>query len=176
MAWIPLIMRDRNNLLVVPKINPVTGIWIQPQRDFYYSYRVVARMNDLRNLIVPEKLHNKIIKSFHEKIVEKIYKKLYVFKMPFGIGDLCVGEEINKRKYARVYEKQPNNKCIAKLVPNIGRKKVFRFWWNKDTCKFKNSTMYWLKIADEHRCAIGKYIEERNSNPELKNYRAHLIY
>lgn len=145
------------------------------QREFYRAYLKSVKGLD-EDLSIDEKVHTKIIHSFHSRVVASMISRLYVFKMPFGIGEICIGEEINKRKYIIKIVKQGDGSFKREKVNNSELRKVFRFWWNKASCRLENSEMYYLYILQRHSKSLGRYVEKQNSDPNLKNYRGHIIY
>jgi len=161
-------------LYVTMKDKPKGGLPILNMKDFYRSFKRFIRNEP--EFDVSEGVHAEIIKSFNDLIIEKMYKSLYVFKMPFGIGELCVGEEINKRKYIKKLVEQEDGTKKRQFVPNIGLRPCFRFWWNKATSKGNGIKLYYLYMMQKNSANLYHHATEQCDNPLLKNYRAHIIY
>lgn len=138
---------------------------------FYKAYKKNKKEEDA----IESKTHVQVMKLFHEKIIHAMCEKLYVFDMPFGIGNLYIGEEVSLRKFVREVYVDENGKKTCRLAPNIGLKKCFRSYWNKSTCKIDSKFAYYLKMAPENGRIIGRYITERDSNPLKPNFRAYPI-
>lgn len=101
--------------------------------------------------------------------------KLYVFKMPFGIGDVFISEELNTRRYIKQLgpPEKKGEKASFKYVPNIGLRKIFRMTWRKESSKIYDSFAYRLSIKKKTAKYMGNYIGNRNEDPEQPNFRSH---
>lgn len=151
-----------------------SGLPIIKMKDFYRSFKRFIRNEPEYD--VSEGLHAKIIESFNEMMVDAMYKRLYIFKMPFGIGELCVGEEINKRKYIKKLVEQEDGTFKRQFMPNTGLRPTFRFWWNKATSKGDGMKLYYLYMCQKNSKALYHHATEHDIDPLKKNYRAHIIY
>lgn len=141
---------------------------------YYFNYKkcVVDK-----STIVPWATYSKAVKLFNEKMIELIINKLYVFKIPYGLGNLCVGEEVAIRK--KIIEIYTNEKGLPqrRFVPNIGLKRTFRFWWSKQSVhkSTRNKELYWLYISANPRSKLGNYIQSRYDDSMQPNFRAYPI-
>jgi hypothetical protein len=124
---------------------------------------------------VNARVYTQVINLFNQKMIELMYTELYVFRMPFGLGSLCVGEEVGIRKTINKIVVPEKGKAVMIKVPNIGLKPTFRYWWMKQTTKLRNTELYYLYTCLNSRSYLGRYIQDRYDDPLKKNFRAHPI-
>lgn len=124
---------------------------------------------------VPLRVYTQVIELFNQKMIELMYKELYVFRMPFGLGSICIGEEVGIRKTLNKIVVPEKGKAVMTKIPNIGLKPTFRYWWIKQTTRIRNTELYYLYTCLNSRSCLGRYIQDRYDDPLKKNFRAHPI-
>lgn len=140
-----------------------------------YFYKKYLQESADRETLIRKDVYKEIMILFHKKIIHAMCEKLYVFNLPFGIGNIYIGEEAVLRKMVREVYVDENGKKTCRLAPNVGLKKCFRVYWNKNTCKLGNKFAYYLKPIPKASTQVGMYILDRDSDPLKPNFRAYLI-
>lgn len=144
--------------------------------DQLYQYARYVCNLDKGEKRINKKTYSLVVKLFNEEILELIYKDHYVFKLPFNMGILYMGEEINKRKRIKKLVTDEDGNTSYKLVQNNnGVASIFRLRWEKEGIKHFNAGLYYFYSERPARSKIGRYIEEQNSSSDKKNYRAYPI-
>lgn len=156
-----------------PEIKGKNDSYFATVKYFYRQYKYEKRHQSVS--IVSNAKHALILSLFHKHLLGIMCSKLYIFKIPFGIGAICIGEEAAIRKYIRELYTDENGKTQCRLTLNTGLKKCFRVCWRKLSCNIENKFGYYIKPIEKTRKAIANYINSRDQDLMKPNFRAHTI-
>lgn len=134
--------------------------------DFYDSYPLKDKID--------KKLFIEIIKTFFHEVFKKIAVDRKRYSFPYTLGT----HRIKKKKLnSRIKPKLNFSKTKELGVKVYYTNKhtngyYFRWYWDKEYCRFKNKSFYIFDITKKNKGLLSKEIFRCSRDPYIKDYDA----
>lgn len=129
--------------------------------DIYQHYLLDLGGNTL--YYVDQREYCDIVYDFYKSIMESILRENTIFKMPYGIGDLCVSKTKVKLNRLNILSVDwPNTVDNGKYIYHLNehsRGFKYFFHWSKKKKKVKNQYYYKLVMTRSNKRLLAKLIK-----------------
>ncbi len=115
-----------------------------------------------------------LIKDFFNQYTNKIIVGRKRYKLPLTLGL----HRIKKRKLKGIIRPKidfNNTRKLGKTVYHLNKHTngyYFRWYWDKEECKFKNKSFYNFELTKKNTLLLAKEILKCSKDPYLKDYDA----